>query len=95
MQRIKQALIVNIACLATATSYGVPLFSQYDRQVSELIAQMTLDDKIGQMVQVDSGALTDKEDVNKYCIGSVLSGGNSDPAAGNSPQDWLHFVIGF
>ncbi|MGC9943887.1 MAG: beta-glucosidase, partial [Verrucomicrobiota bacterium] len=56
---------------------------------------MTLDEKIGQMVQVDSGALTDKGDVAKYFIGSVLSGGSSDPAAGNSPQAWLDEVNGF
>ncbi len=56
---------------------------------------MTLDEKIGQMVQVDSGALKDGGDVAKYYLGSVLSGGNSDPAAGNSPQAWLAEVNGF
>jgi beta-glucosidase len=47
------------------------------------------------MVQVDSGVLTDRGDVAKYFLGSVLSGGNSDPAAGNSPQAWLDEVNGF
>ncbi len=56
---------------------------------------MTLDEKIGQMVQVDSGALKDKADVQKYFLGSVLSGGSSDPAAGNSAQSWLDLVTGF
>ena len=70
-------------------------FSQNDAKVSALLSQMTLDEKIGQMVQVDSGALTDKGDVAKYFIGSVLSGGSSDPAAGNSPQAWLDEVNGF
>ncbi len=59
------------------------------------MAQMTLDEKIGQMVQVDSGALKDKGDVAKYFLGSVLSGGSSDPAAGNTAQDWLQFTTGF
>ncbi|HSY19235.1 MAG TPA: glycoside hydrolase family 3 N-terminal domain-containing protein, partial [Candidatus Acidoferrales bacterium] len=58
-------------------------------QVNALLAQMTLDEKIGQMVQVDSGALTNRSDVQKYFLGSVLSGGSSDPAAGNSAQAWL------
>jgi beta-glucosidase len=70
-------------------------FSQNDAQVNALLAQMTLDEKIGQMVQADSSALADKSDVATYYLGSVLSGGNSDPAAGNSPQAWLDWVNGF
>src|ERR1700722_15705386 len=69
--------------------------SSYDRQVDALLAQMTLDEKIGQMVQVDSGALKDTTDVQKYFLGSVLSGGSSDPADGNSPESWLHSVSEF
>src|ERR1035441_1196229 len=64
-------------------------------RVDALLAQMTPDEKIGQMVQVDSGALKDPADVQKYFLGSVLSGGSSDPAAGNSAQSWLDLVAGF
>jgi len=74
---------------------GAPLFSQHDKEVDALLAQMTLDEKIGQMVQVDSDALKDQADVQKYFLGSVLSGGSSDPAAGNTAQDWLAMVTGF
>ena len=66
-----------------------------DSRVEALLARMTLDEKIGQMVQVDSGALKDKADVQKFFLGSVLSGGSSDPATGNSATDWLNFVEGF
>jgi beta-glucosidase len=48
---------------------------------------MTLDEKIGQMVQVDSNALHDKADVKKYFLGSVLSGGDSAPR-GKLPHAW-------
>jgi beta-glucosidase len=87
-------------CLTSTLALGcfpvvAQSFSQNDAKVSALLSQMTLDEKIGQMVQVDSGALTDKGDVAKYFIGSVLSGGSSDPAAGNSPQAWLDEVNGF
>jgi beta-glucosidase len=81
--------------LTTAMSHGTPLFSQHDKQVDALLAQMTLDEKIGQMVQVDSSALKDKAAVQKYFLGSVLSGGSSDPADGNSVQSWLKFVSEF
>jgi beta-glucosidase len=72
-----------------------PLFSSHEKEVQALLAQMTLGEKIGQMVQVDSGALVDNKDVTKFYLGSVLSGGSSDPAAGNSPQAWLDEVNGF
>ena len=57
---------------------------------------MTLDEKIGQMTQVDSDALKGHvDDVGKYFLGSVLSGGSSDPAGGNSAQDWAKHYDGF
>lgn len=59
-----------------------------------LLAKMTLDEKIGQMVQVDMAALKDKNDVQKYFLGSVLSGGGSDPAD-NRPETWLKSVNEF
>src|SRR5665647_2735221 len=81
--------------LTTAMSHSALLFSEHDKQVDALLAQMTLDEKIGQMVQVDSSALKDKAAVQKYFLGSVLSGGSSDPADGNSVQSWLKFVSEF
>lgn len=59
-----------------------------------LLARMNLDEKIGQMVQADMAALKDKSDVKKYYLGSVLSGGGSDPAD-NLPQTWLKAVMEF
>jgi beta-glucosidase len=53
--------------------------SAVDRRAAALLAQMTLDEKIGQMVQVDLGALKDKNDLARLTIGSMLSGGSSDP----------------
>jgi beta-glucosidase len=69
--------------------------ARIQNRADALLAQMTLDEKIGQMVQVDSGALAHTDDVQKYFLGSVLSGGSSDPASGNSPQSWLDSVTGF
>lgn len=81
--------------LITVMSRGAPIFSSHDKEVEALLARMTLDEKIGQMTQVDSSALKDKADVQKYFLGSVLSGGGSDPATGNTAQDWLNFVESF
>lgn len=57
-------------------------------QVEDLLAKMTLAEKVGQMTQVDSDALKDKSHIQKYVLGSVLSGGGSDPAD-NSAGSWL------
>lgn len=59
-----------------------------DDKVEALLGQMTLEEKIGQMTQVDSEALKDKSHIEKYFLGSVLSGGGSDPVD-NMPQGWL------
>ncbi len=53
-----------------------------------MLARMTLDEKIGQMVQADMNAIKDKADIQKYCLGSMLSGGDSDPPD-ISAQGWL------
>ena len=53
--------------------------SEIRSRVDGLLAQMTLDEKIGQMTQVDMNAIKDKADIAKYFLGSMLSGGNSLP----------------
>jgi len=70
-------------------------FSKNDDRVNALLSQMTLDEKIGQMVQVDMDGLADKSDVRKYFLGSVLSGGGSDPSPDNSAASWLKSVTGY
>jgi beta-glucosidase len=63
-------------------------FSKYDQQVAALLAQMTLDEKIGQMVQADLNCVTNRADIQKYGFGSMLSGGDSKPPE-NTPAGWL------
>jgi beta-glucosidase len=63
--------------------------SSYDPQVRELLSKMTLDEKIGQMTQPEQDrVLANPGDMQKYFIGSVLSGGDSDPKEGNGLQAW-------
>jgi beta-glucosidase len=65
--------------------------SSFDPQVKELLEKMTLEEKIGQMTQPEQDqVLSNPGDVQKYYIGSVLSGGNSDPAKGNSLEAWTN-----
>ena len=63
--------------------------SSFDPQVKELLGKMTLEEKIGQMTQTEQDqVLGNPGDMQKYFIGSVLSGGNSDPTEGNSLEAW-------
>lgn len=62
-------------------------------RVSDLLAQMTLAEKIGQMTQVEKNSIT-PADVATYFIGSVLSGGGGNPTP-NTPQLWADMVKTF
>jgi beta-glucosidase len=62
--------------------------SSYDPQVRELLSRMTLDEKVGQMTQAEQSALRDPADIENYHLGSLLSGGDSDPKEGNSLKAW-------
>ena len=56
---------------------------------------MTLEEKIGQMTQAEQDALKDINDIEKYSLGSLLSGGDSDPKAGNSLEAWTDMYDGY
>ncbi|MGK7310713.1 MAG: glycoside hydrolase family 3 protein [Candidatus Longimicrobiales bacterium M2_2A_002] len=55
--------------------------------VESLVSRMTLDQKLGQMTQPERQHIT-PEEVARYHIGSVLSGGGSWPGE-NRPGDWV------
>ena len=59
-----------------------------DYKVNDLISQMTLDEKIGQMTQIDRRFLN-KKDIIKFGIGSILSGGGSVPE-NNTIEGWAN-----
>jgi len=60
-----------------------------EARVADLLQRMTLDEKIGQMVQADLECVTNHQDIETYGFGSMLSGGNSKPPGENSPANWL------
>lgn len=62
--------------------------SAFDQQVQSMVARMTLDEKVGQMTQPDQDFVKDLTDIEKLYIGSILSGGDSDPKEGNSREAW-------
>ena len=56
----------------------LPLDPAIEAQIDEILPKLTLEQKVGQVIQADNSSVT-PEDVKKYRLGSVLSGGNSAP----------------
>ena len=55
--------------------------------VENLLAQMTVEEKVGQMAQAERTYLGAESDIRDYLLGSVLSGGGSAPPV-NTPSSW-------
>ena len=67
-----------------------------EKKVEDLLATMTVEEKVGQIVQGDIGSIT-PDDVRKYRLGSILAGGGSDPGGryNASPAEWLALADAF
>jgi len=68
--------------------------SRQDPLVDRLLPTLSLDEKVGQMTQPDSQYLNNLEDVGRLHVGSVLSGGDSDPPTGNDLKSWTDLYDG-
>ncbi|KAK7315569.1 hypothetical protein VNO77_34122 [Canavalia gladiata] len=63
-------------------------------RIKDLLNRMTLEEKIGQMVQIER-SVASAEVMKKYYVGSVLSGGGSVPKPQASAEDWVNMVNDF
>ena len=80
--------------LASALADKARPLSSFDQSSRQLLARMSLAEKIGQMTQAEQSALKEG-DIEKYSPGSLLCGGSSDPKAGNSLAAWTDMYDGF
>ncbi|MEK7155480.1 MAG: glycoside hydrolase family 3 N-terminal domain-containing protein [Patescibacteria group bacterium] len=64
-----------------------------DARVADLLARMTLEEKIGQMALVEKNSMP-LHDVSKYGIGAVVSGGGGKPDE-NTPEGWRAMIDSF
>ena len=67
-----------------------------EARIDQIIARMTIEEKVGQLIQPDISAVT-PEDARKYKFGSILAGGNSAPGGNEKspPADWLKLADTF
>ncbi len=67
-----------------------------DPFVEKLLAQLSLEEKVGQMIQADIASIT-PADLRQYKLGSILAGGNAAPGNNirTTPQAWLNLTNEF
>jgi beta-glucosidase len=61
-----------------------------EARIGKLLGEMTLEQKVGQLIQADIGSIT-PDDLLHYPLGSILNGGSSAPGNNEfaSPSEWL------
>lgn len=67
-----------------------------ETRITELLGQMSLEQKVGQLIQPELRNVT-PADVTKYSLGSILNGGGSFPGENKyaKVEDWLALADGF
>ncbi len=81
------AILIFLSGSAFSQTYLNPNASVQAR-VQDLLSRMTLDEKIGQMVQTERNYANVNSVITNYYLGSILSGGGSSP--GNSAAAWIN-----
>jgi beta-glucosidase len=64
--------------------------AQTEERIADLLGRMTVEEKVGQIMQADITAVT-PDQVREYNLGSILNGGGSAPGGDNrtTPDNWL------
>ena len=67
-----------------------------ERRIDELLARLTPEQKVGQLIQADIDSIT-PDDLRHYPLGSILNGGNSSPHGDKlaPPGEWLTLAARF
>lgn len=92
MRRTGYWMLSAMACIATSAATGqvadpakwpaakspALVDPATEAKVTALLARLSLEEKVGQMIQADIGSIT-PDDLRRYPLGSVLAGGSSPP----------------
>jgi beta-glucosidase len=92
---VATSVVAPASILEPQRRTGPSILRASDANVKALLSRMTLEEKVGQMIQANSASLKDPSDVEKLFLGSILSGGSSDPKNGNSLIDWTDHYDSF
>ncbi|GAA0184596.1 glucosidase [Lithospermum erythrorhizon] len=96
--------LLGLLCWCVCASMAADTSSTYmiykdpkqpmNNRIKDLLGRMTLEEKVGQMTQLDRAAVT-PQIMKDYSIGSILSGGGSVPRVQATPQEWVDMVNSF
>ncbi|XP_020527889.1 uncharacterized protein LOC18421559 isoform X1 [Amborella trichopoda] len=97
-----QIRIFSLLCLCCLISMGqahnTPVYkdpkASLNKRIHDLMSQMTLAEKIGQMTQIER-QVANYSVMKEYAIGSILSGGGSVPSPQASAAVWVNMVNEF
>jgi len=90
---MKTRILVLLSLLTFLATACGPGQSPADKFAEDLLTQMTLAEKIGQMTLVEKNSI-DPEDITSLYIGGLLSGGGGSPEI-NDTQHWAAMVDAF
>jgi beta-glucosidase len=89
------ALPTPLPTLAPTPTLLPPIYTDsaqpIEARVEDLLTRMTLEEKIGQMTQVEKNSIVAGE-ITRYGIGSILSGGGGSPQGNNTPVGWYAMI---
>lgn len=94
------SLVILVMCCCSASMAATENMRYKDPKqplnvrIKDLMKRMTLEEKIGQMTQIER-SVASADVMQKYFIGSILSGGGSVPAKEASPETWINMVNEF
>lgn len=84
-----------VALTAAVAQEAVPPYLDaelsVEARVADLLARMTLEEKIGQMTLIENRSI-DPAGVRRHAVGGVLSGGGGYPLGGNTAEAWAAMV---
>jgi beta-glucosidase len=86
------SVVLALSLFSLSACTKAPVENPIDT-LEERVAAMTLEEKLGQMVQAERNAINSSA-VNALNLGSILSGGGSHPNP-NTPQGWLTLTTSF
>ena len=89
MKNYKNIFIFTALCLISINCANENMTKE--KFIRNILEKMTLEEKVGQMTQVDKRMLDSNEDIATYFLGSILSGGGAVPED-NTPKGWVEMV---
>ena len=79
-----------------ALKSALPVQPDVEKSVQELLKSLTLEEKVGQLIQADIDSVK-PDDLSQYPLGSILAGGNAAPGKNvrSGADAWLNLTEAF